>query len=303
MLVLKYCGKSIQTKEGIVVAEYSIENGYYVTYKEKNKKIIASISIRALQELKAIRKMMKPLKKDSATRFVLTQTTTGLSIRINTADFHVAQKIVADITKEFSTAGYRQACFYTGSELDISLYRVGKEMVTANDTAVRAYVVKTNQDNAKIINPVLGLLGGVIGILLGVTIWTIISLLGYFIWWVGFLIMLLGIQGFILLGKGITRGWGIVLVIMGLVGIVFSNFVEWGVLMLYTAHTSGISVTVGEVVTYLWKEALFDTEIRATFLSNLILGLVFGGVGMITALPSIPTKDERDEELFCTRII
>jgi len=285
-----------------MIAEYSIENGYYVTYKEKSKKIIASINIRVLKKGKAIQKLVKPIKKASEKKFVLTPTVTGISIQINTLDFQIAQRIVADITKELLAAGYQQSCFYTGLDMDVSLYRVGKEMVVANETAVREHVNKTNKDNAREINPVLGLLGGVIGILIGVTIWLIISMLGYFIWWVGFLIIILGIQGFKLLGKGVTRGWGILLVIMGIIGIVFAQFLETGMLIFYASYTGGSVLSVKEIVAYMWLILSYDAEARSTFFTNLILGLVLGGAGMLAALPTIPTKAERDEELVCTRI-
>ena len=287
-----------------MIAEYSLINNYYIIYSEnsKQKKITALLPVRAGKNQKAINKILRNIGKNHRQKLTTLFQFNGISIQINTLDANVVQAIVSDITLQFWQAGYGQTCMLSNAESNLSLYKMGKELIVANDVAIMNHVNKLNQDNALEINPIMGLIGGVLGISIGIIPWILLAYFGWFSAWLGFLIVILGVLGFRLLGKGITKNWGIVILVLSLFAIVFAQFCSLG-LGIYQAFKDEMRVylSLTEILVYI-PLFLSESETRLTFITHLLVALGLGGVGMFSFIKNIPTKEERSVMLQYSKI-
>ena len=285
-----------------MAAQYSIENDYYILYSEEGKKTTASLAVRSGANQKAIKKMLQTIGKENGKKLTPTFQENGISIQINTLDENIVRKIVSDITLQFRQAGYVQSCMLKKSEENLSLYQMGATMLVANDVALVESVNAMNQANEQEINPLAGLFGGILGILVGMIAWIILAYLGWFSGWISFLMVVLGVKGFEKFGKGITKGWGIVIVVISVFAIIFAQFFSIG-LSTYLAiqEAWGVSPAISDVIK-LFPRAFADPESRSAILQSLFVGLLIGGFGMISSIKGIPTKEERSEVIQYRRI-
>ena len=283
--------------------EYSIENGYYVLYSEdlRKREITAFLAIRPGNQQAAISALLTELEEKHNKEFIFRFSENGISIFVKSLVMEDVMKIVSDITLHFETIGYHQSCMISGDTSDLSLYQVGARKVVASNAAVVDFVNTHNESNQQTINPVLGLIGAIIGILLGTIAWIIVGEFGWFVGWIGFLIVFLGIYGFKLLGKGITKGWGIVIMILSLVAIVFAQFFSLGLGIFEYAKSEGVRLTLIEVIIYI-PIFLTESSILREFITNLLIGLGIGGLGMFSSISKLPTKDEVNKTIEYTRI-
>jgi|GEM_PF-1883696 len=285
--------------------EYSIENGYYVVYSVdvKTKMTTAFLAIRV--DARQLKKdgLLHSLRKKHNRQFTYALSPNGITLSMKRKlSENVIQEIIADITLQLQASGYQQSCMLSGSTDALSLYQLGKDKIITNDTALLNHVNNARQAAEQPINPFMGLIGGIIGILIGTIIWTIIAYLGWFVGWIGFLIVFLGIYGFKLLGKRITQGWAIVIMLLSLLSIVLSQFAYLGFAIYSTLKNDfGISLTFSEALSYI-PTFLAEPDIRTPFITNTVLGLIIGIIGMFSAVKGIPTEKELFENLQYTRL-
>ena len=287
-----------------MTSEYSMENGYYVIYSQNVAKgsTNAFLAVRASERINEISQTLEQIKGQYNDQFSYDFLYNGISIEINTIDENQVKVIVSDITKKFELEGYRQACMLSGAESNLALYQSGTGKIVAEEAAVENHVKTANQTAEKKINPLTGLIGGIIGVLLGMVVWVLVARLGWFSAWLGVLVMFLGLSGFRLLGRGINKGWGFLVLVLGILSIVAAQFISfgWAIYDLYLEE--GVKLLFSEILEAI-PLYLEIAEVKGAFIKDLLLGLVLGGIGMIPMMAKIvPTQKERSEKLQYTKI-
>jgi len=287
-----------------MTTEYSIENDYYVIYSQNLQTKIFNIllAIRAKHNKSDIHKLLKFIKTEYKIKFTLIFSNDSFSIQLHTLDYDIIQTIISDVTLLLKQAGYQQSCIYSNRQDNLSLYKINNFNVVANETAIMEYVNDTNKSNEQTINPIAGLLGGILGISTGTIVWIIAGYFGWIVGWVGYLIVRLGVRGFKLLGKGITKGWGIVLIVISIFAIIFANFASLGLGIYFTSIEEGLYLSFSKILLTIPFLIFMDSEVKSSLIMNLIISLFLGGYAMSASIRDIPTKSERSEPLSYYKI-
>ena len=282
-----------------------MENGYYITYSGTPQSIVAFLAIRpnGTSTRKRIQQITKVVIKEQKQKFLISYLPNGLSITFNKKqDEATVQLLLFEITRRFKEEAFEQTCMQSNVAGDLAVYELGDNLMIAEDTAFRQHLNKTNEDRAKEIQPLPGILGSLLGIIIGMVAWLIVSALGFISGWIGALIILLGMLGFNFLGKGITKSWAILCVSMGILAIIAVQFLSVGV-WIYQAELEyyGFAPSLSEVFSY-FPFVLQEGEVWGEIAKGLLLGLGCGAIASWGFIKNIETKEERDTPLVYKKL-
>jgi len=285
--------------------KYSIENGYYITYSGNPGSIVAFLAIRptGTGKRKKIQKITKAVMKEEKQKFVIAYLPNGFSITFNKKqDEATVQSLLFEITRRFREEALEQTCMQSNVAGDLAVYEIGKKLMIAEDTAFRQHLDETNTSREKEIQPLLGILGSLLGIIIGMGAWLLVLSLGFISGWIGALIIVLGILGFKFLGKGITRGWAILSISFSVLAIIAVQFLSVGV-WIYQAELEyyGFAPSLSEVFSYL-PFVLKEGDVWGEIFIGLLLGLGFGSMVSWGFIKNIETKEERDTPLVYKKL-
>lgn len=136
-----------------------------------------------------------------------------------------------------------------------------------------------------------GVLGAAIGGLVGVIPWTIVSIMGWFVGWLGFLIGLAAKKGYEI-GKGKeTKAKGITILVVVLLAVLLAEYIglslslTWSWMDMYPE--AGFVVNLYDAFTQLPLILMQDSEILVTVIFDVILGWVFAILGVFSTLKQI----------------
>ena len=287
---------------------YAMENGMYAIYTLKVESVGSPVWTQA--EFAIREKDGSPLRKEVMETFVqnneyvdsfqLSDTSITILIRSNSEDIVTA--VVQDMTQVFLQKGYEQSCTINGSTENIGLYQWKNRYMIASELAISEFMDQAKQENQKVkIRVPLGILGALVGILLGSIAWFLVAQIGFFVGWIGYLIVFLGIKGFVLMGKRINKPWAITIGVLGILAIVATQFVVFGFEIYKVLDSHSARVTIYKVL-QLIPEFLSDGEVLAEFLRNMALGVLIGGIAMISPIKSIPSEKFYEENLTCEKV-
>ena len=94
-----------------MIQEYSVDNGYYVIYTEdlSQREITAFLAVRPETHQDSLNTLLNEIAEKHNHQFVFRFSDNGIAIVVKSLDFPNVQNIIADITSQFSSAGYHQS--------------------------------------------------------------------------------------------------------------------------------------------------------------------------------------------------
>lgn len=183
---------------------------------------------------------------------------------------------------------YHNVCADCGTESGLSFYRING--VSAGlcepcyQKAIAGLAGNEQAAKAKKGNLITGIVGALLGALLGAVLWVVVSQLGYIAGIVGLVISVCAIKGFELFGGKLNVA-GIIIIMVVVVGtIYFSNYFSYALML----HQE-IVKSYGDVVTFsnsfqLLPELLKEPEISSSFYRDLIVGYLLTAVASFSTI-------------------
>ncbi len=135
----------------------------------------------------------------------------------------------------------------------------------------------------------MGLLGAVLGTLVGLIPWILISRLGYFASVFGYLIGLCAKKGYELCRGKLGRPKLFILIACAVLGIVLAEYVD---ILIQVAELAEHGLGFGELLSFTTALILWEPAVLTEFLVNAGLGLVFALAGLWSVFAQ--TKEEVD---------
>lgn len=132
-------------------------------------------------------------------------------------------------------------------------------------------------------NMLTGIIGAVLGGIIGAIPWAIASFNGWFVGWLGFLIGLAAKKGYELLKGKECKAKAVVIILVSILSVVLAEFAGWTVA--FMMEVEGATVMEGLQFTLYFLSA--DPEIQSSFIGNIVLGLVFAGLGIFDLVRGI----------------
>lgn len=131
----------------------------------------------------------------------------------------------------------------------------------------------------------MGLLGALLGSALGAVVWAFVLLAGYVASIVGLLIGWLAEKGYNLLKGKQGKGKIVILIIAVVLGVVLGVFAADAISVAQLINeTEDAVVTYADIPAFLLALLMTDGEYRTATLSNILLGLLFAGLGVFALL-------------------
>lgn len=122
-------------------------------------------------------------------------------------------------------------------------------------------------------NVLLGLLGAVVGVLLGAVLWVIIGQIGFIAGIAGYVIVLCGMKGYQMLGKGMSKLGVIICVLLSCLVIAGAEFVSLGLIVYKELSDAYYSVSLGDAFGML--PMLFEeSEVVGSVVKDLLVGYI-----------------------------
>lgn len=142
-----------------------------------------------------------------------------------------------------------------------------------------------------------GALGALIGALIGALVWAVVYLLGVIAGIVGLLIGWLAIKGYDKMGGKQNKGKLVVLIVCIIIGVLVGTYA--GLIADVYKEVSDYGITVGQTVELVNEVIANDSEVQGEVIRDVLLGLVFAGLGVFSLLRNeakkMPKKDEAEQ--------
>ena len=131
---------------------------------------------------------------------------------------------------------------------------------------------------------VKGTIGALLGAALGAVLWALIYMMGYVAGIVGFAIGWLAEKGYNLLHGKQGKGKVVILIVAVILGVLLGTAAGLIAEVMVVLADEGISATVGEVIEFVGIMWEMDPEFQSTMILNVLMGMVFAGLGVFTLL-------------------
>ena len=142
-----------------------------------------------------------------------------------------------------------------------------------------------------------GALGALIGALIGALVWAVVYLLGVIAGIVGLLIGWLAIKGYDKMGGKQDKGKLVIVIVCIIIGVLVGTYA--GLIVDCYKELSDYGITVGETVELVNEVIANDSEVQGEVIRDVLLGLVFAGLGVFSLLRNeakkMPKKDEAEQ--------
>ena len=129
-----------------------------------------------------------------------------------------------------------------------------------------------------------GLVGALVGAVIGAIIWAFVLNMGYVASIVGLLIGFLAEKGYNLLGGKQGQGKVTILVLAVVVGVLLGTFGADVITLVSMINNGETYLTYGDIPSTLMYLLEEDPEYRSAVVSNILMGLLFAGIGVFALL-------------------
>lgn len=143
----------------------------------------------------------------------------------------------------------------------------------------------------------LGIVGALLGAAIGAVLWAIVLYLGYFASIVGLVIGFLAEKGYNLLRGKQGRGKVVILIFAIIFGVVLGTFAADYITLAEMINTGEIYGSYGDIPAFIIYLFVADPEYMSVTLMNVVLGLVFAGIGVFSLLRRAG-KEVSDEKVI-----
>ena len=210
---------------------------------------------------------------------------------VNMNDSQDLVDIVEAITKVMRNHNSQNQCSISGSTEDIGIFRIGTKMLILSEAAYRAQV-HTNeaQYNHKEPAPIVPFLGALGGMLLGVGVWILFSMIRIVTGLAGYFILKFGLNGYEKMGGSVTKRVAKILIGLSVVMIVFAQILTyaWPLFMNGVPFFMSFKIVVAQI---------FNGSIATNFIINIAIGIglsLWSSWGLINHLLNFaPTSTKR----------
>lgn len=140
-----------------------------------------------------------------------------------------------------------------------------------------------------------GTVGALLGAALGAVLWAVVYMMGIIASVAGFAIGWLADKGYDLLHGKQGKAKIAILIVAVILGVLLGTAAGLIAEVMVLLADEGISATVGEViefVAFMWE---MDTEFQGTMILNVLMGLVFAGLGVFTLLRQTKKNVSQEE--------
>lgn len=127
-----------------------------------------------------------------------------------------------------------------------------------------------NQARVRKENPLFGIIGAVLGVLIGSVLWVVIGQIGFIAGIAGFAIVFCGMKGYDLLGGRLSRGGIVVCVLLSCLAIAGAEFISLGI-AIYRNLGEMYVISLGDSF-QLIPELMQDSEMVAGVAKDLVVG-------------------------------
>ncbi len=145
--------------------------------------------------------------------------------------------------------------------------------------------IATKQSNAG-----MGMVGAMLFGLVAAIPWAIVYALGWFVGWLGALIGLAVVKGYEKFGGNIKKSIIPVFAIIIIVCVIFGQFLGENLDLIFYCKKEEIPFVLSEIPTAIIDTFKSDSEYRTAILGNIIMGLIFGGLGVIGVFRGLISK-------------
>ena len=156
---------------------------------------------------------------------------------------------------------------------------------------------KKNQEKGSFVT---GTIGAFLGALIGAIPWAVLLYFGYFASIAGFVIGWLANKGYELLKGKNSKGKIVVLILVSLVAIIIGNFAVDAFVLAELINAGELpGFTYGDILPSIVQLLQIDAEYRSATITNLIMGLFFAFLGIVSLLVKTyrETKNVRIEKI------
>ncbi len=131
-------------------------------------------------------------------------------------------------------------------------------------------------------NMVTGIIGAILGGIVGMIPWAVASYFGWYVGWLGFLIGFAAKKGYELLKGKECKAKAVVIILVSILAVLLAEGVSWVVAIMteydFTLMESGMAFFYGLSI---------NAELQSTVVGNVILGLLFAGLGVFDVVRGI----------------
>ena len=130
----------------------------------------------------------------------------------------------------------------------------------------------------------MGLLGALLGSAIGAIVWAFVLLAGYVASLVGLLIGFLAEKGYTLLKGKQGKGKIAILIIAIILGVVLGTFAADAITLVQMINNQELNIAYGDIPAMILLVFSNDAQYRSGTLSNILIGLLFAGLGVFALL-------------------
>ena len=130
----------------------------------------------------------------------------------------------------------------------------------------------------------MGLLGALLGSAIGAIVWAFVLLAGYVASLVGLLIGFLAEKGYTLLKGKQGKGKIAILIIAIILGVVLGTFAADAITLVQMINNQELDIAYGDIPAMILLVFSNDAQYRSGTLSNILIGLLFAGLGVFALL-------------------
>jgi len=184
------------------------------------------------------------------------------------------------------TNGYCSLCQQPSTALNTVYYQ--QQVIQISDECLPAIMPQTNQDNHYFLGSVAALLGALICAIP----WAIAYYLGWFVGWLGFLISIGAKKGYEMVGGKSGKVKLIIVAVATILGVIIGNFMA-DIYYIVTMINNGEILARYLDIPYLIVMTLGSSpEYLSATLSNIGMGLIFGGLGMWSTISQLTVENK-----------
>ncbi len=143
-------------------------------------------------------------------------------------------------------------------------------------------------------NHLSGAIGATIGGIVGSIPWIIVYLLGYFVGWLGFVIGIAANKGYQIFKGKSSKAKPLIILLVVIVCVVLATFVSEGISLVKVYSEYGYTdLSISDIISELLYHFNTNSEFRGIIIKNIVLGLVFAGLGVFQLLRGM-AKESKD---------
>lgn len=275
-LLIRYASEENRGYVSDLDSLYGQETGYYyvVAPAEKANRYVLHMNV-TFDESNDVSEKLELLRQADASIAHAGYSNSGINLEVDLSENSDLNGVIERAVNIAAEEKLEQFCSMSGRTDDLGVYRFDNRVDIYNaqeyETIAAKYQKEFSSENTNIF---YGFLGALIGGMIGVLIWVLLSYINIVAAFAGYAIIVFALSGFKKLG-GRPKKVHIVGIVVLSIGLVFlAEYLSYVVLVMQTGN-----LTLIDAFSLTAPILMRDPELIGNFLLNLLLGYVFFAVG------------------------